>query len=270
MFDFGPELHYPNVQNEDNAAYLVELSWWLKWDNIITWSRGTDILPCFFWHDCRLVFHSRPTRSRFLLGPLSWTLSVLVSDRKSLHLHVFRSVCLHTDAPACSCVSLCMCFPLSSRMSLSSLSLFSFFRFCVHVYVWERKHPSVRVRLSLSLTLCCGSLCCVTVSHFTSLHTHVCVCVCVCVSSAVLSVTVSMFLCCSIHCFFFFHLLSLSFTLCLSSSICLFVSATLSCFCVCAYVGAMCSFVHLIVLIFMHALLVLFPTQPRYPVTFRQ
>ena len=27
MFDFGPELHYPNVQNEDNAAYLVELSW---------------------------------------------------------------------------------------------------------------------------------------------------------------------------------------------------------------------------------------------------
>lgn len=228
MFDFGPELHYPNVQNEDNASYFVELSWWLKWDNIITWSRGTDILPCFFWHDCRLVFHSRPTRSRFLLGPLSWTLSVLVSDRKSLHLHVSRSVCLHTDASACSCVSLCMCFALSSRISVSSLSLFFslFSVLCARVCVREKTSLCARVSLSLSLTLCFGSLCCVTVSHFTSLHTHTCVCVCLQLSWVSLCPCFCVALFYSVP-FFFFHLLSLSFTLCLSSSICLFVSATL-------------------------------------------
>ena len=139
----------------------------------------------------------------------------------------------------------------------------------------------------LSLCLCCGSLCCVTVSHFTPLRARARVCVCV--SSTVLSVsvflshadgslsasayvTVSMFLCCSISlCFFFFHILSLSnfYSLPFLFHLSLCLCHSVSFFCVCAYVGAMCSFVHLIVLIFTHAFLILFPTQPRYPVTFR-
>ena len=163
MFDFGPELHYPSVQNGDNASYFIELSWWLKWDNIITWSRGTDILPCFFWHDCRLVFRSRPTLSRFLLCPLSWTLSVSVSDRKSLYLHASRSVCLHADASVCSCASLCMCFSLSSRISVSSLYLFFFGFVCVCICICERENTPrcACVFVTISRSVCVVDLCAV-------------------------------------------------------------------------------------------------------------
>ena len=107
------------------------------------------------------------------------SLSVLVSDRKSLYLHASRSVCLHADASVCSCASLCMCFSLSSRISVSSLYLF-FLALCVCacVFVREKTPLCVHASLSPSLTLCCGSLCCVTVSHFTPLRAHVCVCVC--------------------------------------------------------------------------------------------
>lgn len=113
------------------------------------------------------------------------------------------------------------------------------------------------------------SVLCDCVSLYIPAHTHVCVCV----SSAILSVTVSMFLCCSILlCSFFFFSSSLSkfYSLPFLFHLSLCLCHSVSCFCVCAYVGAMCLFVHLIVLIFMHALLILFPTQPRYPVTFRQ
>lgn len=199
-------------------------------DNIITWSRGTDILPCF-WHDCRLVFRSRPITVQISAWPsFSWLSLSWFPDRKP-SICTCLALCASTLMPLRAAVRLCMCFPLSSRISVSSLSLFFFliiFGF-VCTCMCERENIPVRVCLCHYLSLCVVDLCAVWLCL--TLHplcTHTCVCVCLQLS---LSVTVSMFLCCSIllcsFFFFFFHLLSLSFTLCLSSSICLLGPATL-------------------------------------------
>lgn len=201
-------------------------------------------------------------------------------------------LCACTLMPLCAAVRLCVCASLCLPGYLCLVYIYIFFlALCVCACVFVREKTLLGVHASLSPSLALFVLWISVLCNCVSLYTPACARVraCVCVSSTVLSVsvflshadgslsasayvTVSMFLCCSISlCFFFFHILSLSnfYSLPFLFHLSLCLCHSVSFFCVCAYVGAMCSFVHLIVLIFTHAFLILFPTQPRYPVTFR-
>ena len=289
MFDFGPELHYSNVQNGNNA-YFIELSWWLKWDNIITWSLGTDTLPCFFWHDCRLLFPSHTIQISallFFLGSLCLGFWSKVSLFECVSFCVPRHWCLCVQL----CISLYVLFSVFQNICVTFISFF--LALCVCACVCVREKTSLLcacIFVTLSHSVCVVDLCAVWVCL--TLHPCMCVCVCVCVcvclqfsESLCVSLTCRWvsFCLCICHCVYvsvllyftlflsFFKIFSLSNFYSLpflfpsvswSLPLCVF----LLCMCLCRCI---CSFVHLIVLIFTHALLILFPTQPRYPVTFR-
>ena len=180
MFDFGPELHYSNVQNGNNA-YFIELSWWLKWHNIITWSLGTDTLPCFFWHDCRLLFPSHTVQISALLFFLG---SLCLGFWSKVSLFECVSFCVPPHWCLCVqlCISLYVLFSVFQDICVTFISFFFFLALCVCACVCVREKTSLLcacIFVTLSHSVCVVDLCAVWVCL--TLHPCICVCVCVCV-----------------------------------------------------------------------------------------
>lgn len=173
--------------DEDNVSYFIELSWWLKWDNTITWTWGSNIFTPFASPDLAANVSLVPIQHSlgFHICPLSQSLSTLVPVCMSLFA---CSLFLRVSIPVSLCATVSVFVSLCVRplifwvcLPVSSLCLFLpfFRRVCVSVCVCERergrRRQSLCVHVSLYLTLSVQ----VSMSVWVCVTLHPCVSVCV-------------------------------------------------------------------------------------------
>lgn len=128
VYDLGPELHYPSVQNGDNTSYFIGLSWWLKWGNTITWTQGLKHIL-----DLSASADLAANMSFVFLSNIILWISVfalfLCLSLPYLFFLVCFSICLypflHVSVPVSLWATMCLYFCVSVSASFSlSLNMF--------------------------------------------------------------------------------------------------------------------------------------------------